>query len=77
MTETFTADEVADVFWDYLAVADLADDTSGADGDDRRMTAWGTKTKLGLALTIRRLGAGLRVPLSERSRHTDEKGNPE
>ncbi len=25
---------------------------------DRRQTAWGTKTKLGLALTIKRLAAG-------------------
>ena len=65
-TETFTADEVAEVFWDFLR--------RDPETPDRRMTAWGTKTKLGLALTIRRLGAGLRVPLMERSRHTDEKG---
>ncbi len=48
--ETFTTDEIAAVFWDHLKKCPR--------DKDRRMTAWGSKTKLGLALTIKRLGAG-------------------
>lgn len=47
-----THEEVAEVFWDHLKRV--------PGHPDRRMTAWGSKTKLGLALTIRRLGRELR-----------------
>jgi hypothetical protein len=49
--ESFTTEEVADVFWYYLK--------RDPDHKDRRLTAWGSKTKLGLAETIKRLGKGL------------------
>ena len=44
-------EEVANVFWDYLRKV--------PGFPDRRATAWGSKTKKGLALTIKRLAAGL------------------
>ncbi len=47
--ETFTDEEVTEVFWEYL--------DCDPDHKDRRRTAWGTKTKSVLAATIRRLGA--------------------
>lgn len=53
-TERFTVTEAADVLWPYLRKA-----KSGKGQQHRRHTAWGSKTKLGLALTIKRLGAGL------------------
>ncbi len=49
--ESFTTEEVADVFWYYLK--------RDPDHKDRRLTSWGSKTKLGLAETIKRLGKGL------------------
>ena len=49
--ESFTTEEVADVFWYHLK--------RDPDHKDRRMTAWGSKTKIGLAETIKRLGKGL------------------
>lgn len=52
--DSYSVDEVADVFWDHLPKA-----KSGKGQENRRYTGWGSKTKLGLALTIRRLGAGL------------------
>jgi len=67
ITEAFTADEVAEVFWDFLK--------RDPETPERRQTAWGTKTKLGLALTIRRLGAGLRVPLAALAHDTDLAGD--
>lgn len=58
--ETFTDEEVADVFWEYL--------DCDPDHKDRRQTAWGTKTKTGLAAVIRRLGAGNRPAGDARGR---------
>ena len=46
--DKFTNEQIADVFWDYLK--------RDPENKDRRQTAWGSKTKLGLALTIKRLG---------------------
>lgn len=60
---TFTNKEIADVFWDYLK--------RDPEHKDRRQTAWGTKTKLGLALTIKRLSEGWREELPD----LDPKGN--
>jgi hypothetical protein len=45
---TFTDEQIADVFWDYLK--------RDPEHKDRRQTAWGTKTKQGLAAVIVRLG---------------------
>lgn len=44
-------EEVSAVFWDYLK--------RDPKHKDRRLTAWGSYTKLGLALTIQRLGEKL------------------
>jgi hypothetical protein len=46
--EHMTDEEIADVFWDHLKRV--------AGHKDRRWTAWGSKTKVGLAATIQRLG---------------------
>ena len=67
--ETYTAAEVADVFWDHLK--------PDPNHHDRVQTAWGSKTKLGLALTIRRLGLGLRIEQGNRTLiDSDEQGRP-
>jgi len=47
--KAFTDDEIAEVFWDCLK--------RDPDHKDRRMTTWGSKTRQGLAATVRRLGA--------------------
>ena len=52
--EKFTDEQIADVFWHLLRKDPL--------NKDRRMTAWGSKTKTGLAATIQRLGAGRITP---------------
>ena len=51
--ETFTPAEqdVIDAFWDALPKV-LAH-------PDRRYTGWGSKTKVGLVATVKRLGRGL------------------
>ena len=41
-------EEIVSVFWDFLK--------KDPEHKDRRQTAWGTKTKQGLAATIKRLG---------------------
>jgi hypothetical protein len=51
--EKFTSEQIADVFWNYLK--------KDPEHKDRRMTAWGSKTKLGLALTVKRLGESWHV----------------
>jgi len=46
--DKFTSADIAAVFWDYLK--------RDPEHKDRRLTAWGSKTKLGLAMTVKRLG---------------------
>ncbi len=50
MKENFTDEEIAVVFWDSLK--------RDPSNRERRQTAWGTKTKIGLVATIKRLGGG-------------------
>jgi hypothetical protein len=49
--EEFTTEQIANVFWDFLSKAPNAPN----EHEERRMTQWGTKTKLGLVLTMNRL----------------------
>ena len=57
MNGDLTHDEAAEVFWDYLK--------RDPEHSDRRMTAWGSKTKLGLALTIRRIAKEMPIDLDD------------
>ena len=43
--------DVLDALWDYLPKI--------PEFPDRRMTGWGSKTKQGLILTVKRLGRGV------------------
>jgi len=46
--DKFTDDQIADVFWKNLK--------KDPEHNNRRKTAWGTKTRVGLVQTIKRLG---------------------
>lgn len=48
---TATEQDIIDAFWDSLPKV--------PGHSDRRMTGWGSKTKIGLIATVKRLGKGL------------------